>query len=104
MPSPLPWPGPVGLSTPGIGVFGRNTNPTGQSAGLWGETSSTGFGVGVIGVTPAHGAMVTDRQGWQTVRLPDYFESINRDPRVHQTIDGTSDDFVMSKVVGGVRN
>ncbi|MGE0001934.1 MAG: hypothetical protein AB7T05_07695 [Fimbriimonadaceae bacterium] len=48
--------------------------------------------------------MVTDRQGWQTVRLPDYFESINRDPRVHQTIDGTSDDFVMSKVVGGVRN
>ncbi|MGE0001350.1 MAG: hypothetical protein AB7F50_05660 [Fimbriimonadaceae bacterium] len=152
------------ITASGAGVFGRNTNPAGQSAGVWGETSSTSSGVGVLGASPASGTSigvygvglsatgfgvfsegrtgatgtksfvidhpldpenhylmhfshegpealnvysgttVTDRQGWQTVRLPDYFESINRDPRVHLTIDDTSDDFVMSKVVGGVRN
>jgi hypothetical protein len=50
------------------------------------------------------GTVVTDASGWATVRLPDYFAEINKDPRVQLTVDDSSADFVMVKVVGGVQN
>lgn len=48
------------------------------------------------------GTVVTDSKGWATVQLPDYFTSINKDPRVQLTVSDSSEDFIMVKVVGGV--
>lgn len=50
------------------------------------------------------GAITADARGFATIELPDYFEEINRDPRVQLTVDDRSEDFVMAKVVGGVKN
>jgi hypothetical protein len=50
------------------------------------------------------GTVITDENGAATVALPDYFEEINRDARIQLTVDDTSDDFVMVKSVGGVKN
>ncbi len=52
------------------------------------------------------GNVVTDAKGYATIQLPDYFESINRDPTYHLTIvdDGERDDFVLVKVVRKIRN
>lgn len=50
------------------------------------------------------GNVVTDAKGYALVELPDYFESINRDPSYHLTVIDNSDDFVMAKVVDEVRN
>lgn len=50
------------------------------------------------------GNVVTDAKGYASVELPDYFESINRDPSYHLTVIDNSDDFVMAKVVDEVRN
>ncbi len=50
------------------------------------------------------GVITTDAKGEASITLPDYFESINRDPRVQLTIEDESDDFVMAKVVGGVKD
>ncbi|MGC8785440.1 MAG: hypothetical protein ACP5RN_13770 [Armatimonadota bacterium] len=50
------------------------------------------------------GNVVTDAQGYATVQLPDYFESINRDPTYHLTVIDSSNDFVLAKVVREIQN
>jgi hypothetical protein len=52
------------------------------------------------------GTIVTDRRGFATVPLPEYFEEINKDPSYQLTVIDESDDFVLAKVThpaeGGV--
>jgi hypothetical protein len=50
------------------------------------------------------GNVVTDAQGYATITLPAYFESINRDPTYHLTVIDSSDDFVLAKVVREIQN
>ncbi len=51
------------------------------------------------------GNVVTDAQGYATVRLPDYFETINRDFRYQLTvIDGAGEEFVQVRVVRKIQN
>ncbi len=52
------------------------------------------------------GNVVTDANGYATIALPDYFDSINRDFRYQLTVvdDGERDDFVLVKVVRKIRN
>lgn len=52
------------------------------------------------------GNVVTDERGYATVRLPDYFEAINRDFRYQLTVinEENSDDFVLAMVVREIRN
>ncbi len=52
------------------------------------------------------GNVVTDANGYATIALPDYFESINRDFRYQLTVvdDGEREDFVLVKVVRKIRN
>jgi len=47
------------------------------------------------------GTTKTDSQGYATVQLPDYFETINKNPRYQLTVVDTTDspDFVLTKVV-----
>ncbi len=51
------------------------------------------------------GIVTTDRKGYATISLPDYFEDINRDPRYHLTVVDESDtnSFALAKVVRGVQ-
>lgn len=44
------------------------------------------------------GNIKTDAKGFATVRLPDYFADINKDPRYNLTVVDEGDDFVMVKV------
>ncbi|OYT68566.1 MAG: hypothetical protein CFK48_11160 [Armatimonadetes bacterium CP1_7O] len=50
------------------------------------------------------GNVVTDAQGYATVQLPDYFETINRDFRYQLTVIDNSDEFVLVKVVREIQN
>lgn len=50
------------------------------------------------------GNVLTDARGYATVRLPDYFDSINRDFRYQLTVIDDSDDFVLAKVVRKIQN
>ncbi|MEJ5250286.1 MAG: hypothetical protein HPY54_04025 [Chthonomonadetes bacterium] len=50
------------------------------------------------------GNVVTDARGYATIALPDYFDSINRDPTYHLTVIDDSDDFVLAKVVRKIQN
>lgn len=50
------------------------------------------------------GAITTGTDGFASVELPDYFASINRDPRIQLTVDDSGEDFVMVKVVGGIQD
>ncbi|MCL6475074.1 MAG: hypothetical protein K6U75_08500 [Firmicutes bacterium] len=50
------------------------------------------------------GNVVTDEKGYATIQLPDYFESINRDPTYHLTVIDNSDDFILAKVVREIQN
>ena len=50
------------------------------------------------------GNVVTDANGYATITLPSYFESINRDPTYHLTVIDGSDDFVLAKVVREIQN
>lgn len=50
------------------------------------------------------GNVVTDARGYARVALPDYFETINREPTYHLTVIDDSDDFVFAKVVSEVRD
>ena len=52
------------------------------------------------------GNVVTDGRGYATVVLPDYFESINRDPAYQLTVvdEADQEQFVLAKVVAKVRN
>jgi len=50
------------------------------------------------------GTATTDANGLASIVLPDYFESINRDPRVLLTVEDASDEFVLVKVVSPVRD
>lgn len=46
------------------------------------------------------GNVVSDAQGYATIQLPDYFESINRDFRYQLTVvDGAGEEFVQVRVV-----
>src|SRR5207245_2623064 len=52
------------------------------------------------------GNVITDSRGYATVRLPDWFEEINRDFRYQLTVldDGERSDFVLVKIVQEIRN
>ncbi|GIV09307.1 MAG: hypothetical protein KatS3mg019_1398 [Fimbriimonadales bacterium] len=50
------------------------------------------------------GNVVTDAQGYATVTLPDYFETINRDFRYQLTVVDDSDEFILAKVVRKIQN
>lgn len=50
------------------------------------------------------GIVMTDNKGYATVRLPDYFESINRDFRYQLTVIDDSDDFILTKVTREIRD
>ena len=50
------------------------------------------------------GNVVTDARGYAVVRLPNYFEAINRDYRYQLTVIDASDDFVLAKVVQEIQN
>lgn len=45
-----------------------------------------------------NGIVTTDGAGYAWVDLPDYYQSINKDPRYTLTVIDSGDDFVMSKV------
>ncbi len=49
------------------------------------------------------GNVRTDARGFAVVKLPSYFESINRDPRYTLTVVDDSEDFVLAKVVKKVQ-
>ncbi|MCW5934961.1 MAG: hypothetical protein KIT45_11815 [Fimbriimonadia bacterium] len=51
------------------------------------------------------GNVVTDAQGYATVHLPDYFESVNREFRYQLTIvDGAGEEFVLARVVRKIQS
>jgi hypothetical protein len=50
------------------------------------------------------GNVTTDANGYATITLPPYFESINRDFRYQLTVIDNSDDFVLAKVVREIQN
>lgn len=50
------------------------------------------------------GNIRTDAKGFATVRLPDYFAEVNKDPRYSLTVVDESDDFVMAKVSRRIQN
>lgn len=50
------------------------------------------------------GIVTTDNKGRAWVELPDYFDSINRNPKIQLTVDDQSEDFVLVKAVGGVHD
>jgi hypothetical protein len=51
------------------------------------------------------GNVVTDARGYATIRLPDYYGEINREPRYTLTvIDGGGEDFVQVRVVRKILN
>lgn len=50
------------------------------------------------------GAVLTGPDGYVTVPLPSYYEDINRDARIQLTVEDAGDDFVMAKVVRGVKD
>jgi len=50
------------------------------------------------------GNVTTDAQGYATVVLPAYFESINRDFRYQLTVIDNSEDFIQVKVVREIQN
>ncbi|MBS1714587.1 MAG: hypothetical protein JST30_09655 [Armatimonadetes bacterium] len=108
----------------GVGVYGRGLSTTGFGVFSDGRTGATGTKSFVIdhpldpenryllhysaeGPEPRNvyqGSVVTDSTGYATVRLPSYYESINRDPLIQLTVIDGSADFVMVKVVRKVDN
>lgn len=52
------------------------------------------------------GNVTTDRSGYATVQLPDYFEAVNTNVRYQLTVveDAESEDFVLVKVIQKVKN
>ena len=50
------------------------------------------------------GNIRTDAKGFATVRLPDYFAEVNKDPRYSLTVVDETDDFVMAKVSRRIQN
>jgi hypothetical protein len=51
------------------------------------------------------GNVTTDANGYATITLPPYFESINRDPTYHLTIvGGAGEEFVQVRVVREIQN
>lgn len=114
--------GQVPATGTGVGVWGRGESATGWGVyanGRLGASGGKSFRIdhpldpenkwllhycseGPEPLNVYSGSITTDAQGFATIHLPDYFEEINRDPRVQLTVDDSSDDFVMAKVVGGV--
>lgn len=113
--------GVSGVSTTGYGVYGRSTNGTTAAIYCDGDFVATGVKSFLIdhpldpanrtlrhfcseGAEPLNvysGNVVTDAEGFATVALPDWFESVNRDFRYQLTVvdDGERVDFVSVKVV-----
>ncbi len=50
------------------------------------------------------GSITTDTTGNAWVELPEYYSSINIEPTIHLTVRDDSEDFVLAKVVGEVKN
>jgi hypothetical protein len=108
----------------GSGVIGQSNSATGWGVYAFGRSGASGtksfridhpldpenkylLHYSAEGPEPLNiysGTATTGPDGFATVRLPDYFSSINRDPRIQLTVDDDSDNFVMSKVVGGIKN
>ncbi|MBS1723811.1 MAG: hypothetical protein JSS66_12765 [Armatimonadetes bacterium] len=107
-----------------VGVYGRCTSPTGYGVFSDGRTGATGTKSFVIdhpldpenrylmhysaeGPEPRNlyeGSVVTGADGFAWVTLPDYYESVNRDPLIQLTVYDASSDFVMAKVTKDVQN
>lgn len=107
----------------GVGVIGQTASANGYGVQSFGRFMATGTKAFRIdhplepetkflqhycteGPEPLNvysGMIDTDNNGYAQVVLPDYFEAINRDARVQLTVDDDSEDFVMAKVVGGVK-
>jgi len=51
-----------------------------------------------------HGRVTTGSDGTAWVRLPDYFQDVNKDPDYQLTVIDASDDFVLAKVIKEVRD
>lgn len=108
-------------STDGYGVFGGRSSGAGVGYGVYFGNGLAGYGTKSFqmdhpldpenkylnhfcteGPEPYNvyrGNVVTDAGGFATIALPDYFDSINRDPSYHLTVIDGSDDFVLVKVV-----
>lgn len=117
------WFTSAATSGAGVGVIGSGASPTGfgvYSSGRTGASGTKSFRIDhpldpenkflshycTEGPEPLNvysGTIVTGQDGYANVQLPNYFASINRDPRVQLTVDDESEDFVMAKVVGGVQ-
>lgn len=52
------------------------------------------------------GTITTDEKGYATITLPDYYDSINKDPRIQLTVldEADSDEFVLVKAVSKPRD
>lgn len=109
----------------GHGLFGNNPSGTGWAVYAAGRSATTGTKSFVIDhpLDPENkillhyssespepqnfynGIVRTDERGYATITLPDYFESINRDPRYSLTVidEGDSEDFVLAKVVRKIK-
>lgn len=108
----------------GVGVIGSTGSAAGHGVQSFGRFMSTGTKAFRIdhplepetkflshycseGPEPMNvysGVVTTGTDGFANVELPDYFASINRDPRIQLTVDDSGEDFVMVKVVGGIQD
>lgn len=112
------------FSGTGYGVRGVNQSPAGYgvySAGDFGASGTKAFVIDhpfdpankylkhfcAEGPEPKNiydGEITTDAKGWATVELPDYFTTINKNPKIQLTVEDSSEDFVMVKSVGGIKD
>ena len=101
----------AGVFTGNVGVFGTLS----KSAGSFkidhpldpaNKTLAHSFVESPDMMNVYNGNVVTDERGYAEVRLPDYFEALNRDFRYQLTVldAADSDDFVQAKVVRKVRD
>jgi hypothetical protein len=116
----------VATASSGInyGVFGATASPSGwgvYSQGRFAATGTKSFQIdhplypethflnhfcteGPEPYNTYRGNVVTDENGYATIALPAYFDSINRDPTYHLTVIDNSDDFVLAKVVREIQH
>jgi len=105
----------------GVGVVGQTNAPNGYGVFSYGNTGATGTKSFLIddptdpanatlrhyseeGPEPLNeytGTVRTDAKGYAVIRLPDYFDALNKDPRYQLTVVDETDspDFVLAKVV-----
>lgn len=108
----------------GSGVYGMCTSPNGfgvYSSGNMGASGNKPFCIdhpldpersflyhyaseGPEPLLVYSGTVSTDRRGFAWVRLPDYFDSINRDPRYQLTVVGSGQTWAQARVSSEVHD